>query len=567
MGLVDVFFICTLAAAFVIALILGLGTVVRQALSQIGIKRVQQIAELTFDKARFDFDTVGRELISYYQEVTGSHKHKMLDLWGLWSTDHLLRVIKNRYTEVEEMVQWCNLDRTNCSTIIRFKGGNGDVYVVKLVSFHKEYLDPKTRPTFQNNDRFSIESVLRNGALAVNPQISLLYGAELKEDDAVLIQLLADFDEASIEEIKYPNDKTNRVWLNRLQIRPYGGLELEEYSMMRRTASEEYFNDAYNPVSIEFNGQDYDIDMDKAIEIGAFSLSKGNNLYIFGSPGTGKTSLMELIQLTLQDYETTSIVNISTEMLEELQGIGGEQNIRKALQENIEQGLRTIFVIDEAERVMTSDSQGIHSKESSFVLRLLDGSLQRELNCATVLVFNARPEQLNSALFRKGRVGMQFELKPLKRNRALNLVKYLKEALPDRIFDQGQFERILEQCNQLPGRLDHYAGVGEITLGDVWSCFVEADSRALIVQKLREQAGIELPKKKQEVVAPRPSVTSNGVDAKISELQASYVKDKRRKNSPGLAAVPTIVEPSAAPTRSSTPIRDRRRNRGKKKNR
>ena len=295
-----------------------------------------------------------------------------------------------------------------------------------------------------------------------------------------------------------------------------GGLQLRRFTVTQKV-DPSYTDLAYEPVEIEFAGETHKIGMGKALGIFEKIRNAGSNIGIFGVPGCGKTSLLH--HMATEVGKRYLIVPATT-----VAYLASESRVTQlidALEEQKEYGNNVVLAIDEAETLLKSTPDGIHSQDTTFMLDLLAGTLRARLGVPVVLIFNAPLEKLNPALFRSNRLTL-VNLKPLGADRAKELVKYLNINLPGRSFDPIKFDKLLKTKNYLPGNV-LIANEGEITLSDVYSCFIDIDVNALILAAIRDSVPSEEVKKMEQPVS--------ALKTRIPKLVCGFAKSEEPNNS------------------------------------
>ena len=549
MEMIDLFFITLLFLAFIVAL--GLGA--KEGWKMLFPERKKLISSA--DRGAYSDNTTTRQqLLHHFVEATGNSNHKMIDFWGPFAVDYLVEQLKENYKNFTEVTSICSLGKISCETIIRFDTSKGSPVLLKIYSYHTDIEATKNKPSY-TTEEFDIEDyATENNQINIAHQVHMMFSNKLDQDSPEIADVLFDIQDAKLDQVEHKvENMTTRLY--RLAINSLGTSYLDEFFKNVTKETDQYYDLAYNKIGINYNGETHEVSMAKALKIACFGLENGENLYISGGPGTGKSKLKDLIQAHLFGLKNVNLIEITPGIIQELQTAAGQTGFLKAFKDKIQNGQKNIIFIDEAERLMARGNDDIHTENTELILQILDGSLQKELNCSTVLVFNATPNKLNPALFRRGRVGLHFELTPLLRAQADQLVNYLREhSQKEKFFDSAEYARILEDMSTLiPGENHAYAQVGQITLGDVYDCFLGFDKKALIVNMLREEAGIALPE--------RPPA-------------AEEVMEKASQPSPAASSKPTMAEPTlmvsnveAAPKatinsfkKSRKKNRDRRRN-------
>lgn len=497
-----------------------------------------------------------QQALMHFTEAVKSEKYQTLSVYKPMLADQFLNLLQMNYSGLVETVsKQCNLDRT-CNAIIKIVMGSGNTFMLSLNWHNTDYHDHKGRTLYQS-DFSDISNFLNSDKeFAMCMGVDIIMSHTLDEDHSDVIALLGLINQSEVERIYYTEEGISTRIFNLVMS---GGMYMHK-SFTRRIQyqDDEYLNLAYNKVKLKYGGEEVELSMAKAVNyaIEGLMLPQPSNLFMCGDTGTGKTELSQQIIARLAERRDVRVLTLTPGVVKELSTSTGQGQFQASMEANAESGVRTVIVIDEAESAMVPDIHGNHSHDNSFLLQLLSGTLQQDLNCSCVLIFNARPETLNDKLFRAGRMGMWMDLTPLQAEQAGKLVSYLRETLIEKVFDNEGYRSLLTNINKLiGGRV--YAAAGQITLADVYSCFMDRDRRAMLINQLREEAG-KAPLLEKKMPLPTP------VEIPVEEKQ---IRGRVRGTTPTVAPAKTEPAPEAATTTAPTPTiaNHRKRNRKRRK--
>ena len=493
-----------------------------------------------------------------FTEATGITKTSVSTIWSLTLAERLIELLERTYGgTLEYLSKVCVINSKSCSTIIKIVTESGNTI---LLNFNWDPADTKTskgRKVFQS-DFLNVEDYAdKNGRISQCNSVDIIYSSTLTEDSQDILNILDLIKQSKLEFIKYEEVGVFTRLYN-IVANTNGVYNLAPFMRTIIESTPEYLDLAYNKVKIKFGGEEVELPMSDALDfaVDGLLLPYPENLYICGETGTGKTELSQQLSLRLAEREDVRVVTLTAGLVRGLASSAGQAQLQALLSDGSEK--RTVIIIDEAETTMQENE--VHSLDNSFLLQLTSGTLQKDLNCACVLIFNARPEKLNAKLFRAGRMGMWMDLTPIPALQASKLVTYLRESMTDKVFDDRNYQQILTNINNLFGGSGKmYAAAGEITLADVYSCFVDRDHRALLVDRLRKAAGLE------------PLLTKRAPAAKVEpetkvevELKAEVGGGRRRiaalaDNSGAASTIGTAEKPPAPTIQGHKKHRKRKR--------
>jgi hypothetical protein len=467
-------------------------------------------------------------LINRYIEVTGDSRYGATSLYKILVTERFLKLLQEKYPGCKVLSQVCDINRKNCEFTYEVRAASGKVFILRFNSEDSHLTDHKDRLRFIANGFNITDYEFEKDKVNLIHSAEVVHSADQKIDDDDFLDLVDVFEEACVQQVQYPLEMLSPVRLQRLSRTPFG-LQVTPYSRDIIPQDAEMINLAYREVQVEFHGEKHSLPMNDAVDWMTSALLAGENVYMFGQTGTGKTRLSEQLQLRLTQQERgANCIQVTTSMLQDIKSIGGLDAFINALSQSSEKGEKNILVFDEAESALEAGASGVHTELNSLMLQLLDGSIRRDLNLSCVLIFNAPPSSLNPIAFRRGRAGIIIELQALPKAQAEKFAKVLQSSnnVQNKVFDNKQFEKLADEANFLSNGV-MYAGVNEITLADIYACFMDRDSRALLLDALRRKAGIEIPKREKKKVVP--------VSAPDDELSPAPVAAKAKTSDKEIA--------------------------------
>lgn len=486
------------------------------------------LADMAFNK-----DANGAELKQLFAQHTGNPDSRGLLLSCSMVANKFLQLLKVVSPSVQVVTEFCYHDAKHCTSTFKFVGRLGNTILIRIGWHPQDFRDNQDRVRFVGNG-FNLADWVsgKRGELRFEhtSSIEMVYSSTIEQDNQDIEDVKNLLDKCEVTRQEYITSEV-RARLYQLTKRN-GNYRIESYYQDVDDYGNDYLDLAYEPVEMEYDGVNYKIPMGKAIPLIGMVVNDQQNVIMFGSPGTGKTRLGEVIQYRLtREYPDTNIIVINAGSFAELQSAETMAQFKQALADHIEDGEKTIIYIDEAETLLKSENN-LHTADNSLMLQLMDGSLSRALNCSVILMFNAKPSQLNPALFRAGRTGMVINLTALKAERATRLVEDLKLRLTDKVYNKAKFEKILATENKLLGSDIVYAEVGEATLADVYGCFQSRDTKAAIHNAIREIQGLPpLP------IASKPKISTE-------EVPSNVVTSRRIVNTEEIVAlVATKLQP------------------------
>lgn len=123
-------------------------------------------------------------------------------------------------------------------------------------------------------------------------------------------------------------------------------------------------------------------------------------IMFYGSPGTGKTTLIK--KLINDNPDKTTIV-VDSNLLTSI----GDDKLLNFMLNNP----NTIFVLEDCDKILQSREKG--NQTMSTILNLTDGLVGEAFGIKFICTFNTPLKNVDNAIFRKGRLSLMYEFKPL----------------------------------------------------------------------------------------------------------------------------------------------------------
>jgi broad-specificity NMP kinase len=449
-----------------------------------------------------------QEVIARFTEA---HEHSELAVRSGYQpvlVDYLLERLRGTFT-IKSLSQICNLNSTYCNMINHLTDSEGNVFLLGLSWNDRQLFDSKGRLNYigeQTPSDFSFTGDEGEDRIILSNMAELAFPASLSETHPSLIEILNALKEGEMKSVQHEDKKPNQVKVFKLIYHRVTGYALAESKSTISTLSNRMLDLSYSDVEYDFMGKTHTMSMSKAIPVLIESLKLGENGLVFGPPGVGKSTLLEQLQSRMANNEDIRVIIMTPAQIRELQNSEAKTAFEAALSSTT---VKNIIFIDEGETLLEKSANGLHTDDNSIILQMMSGGLQKALNCQLVIAFNANPEDLNKALFRKGRAGMIMNLKPLPAEKSNALLQEVKKLYPERTFDKEQYRKLLNEVNTSVDK-STYARAGFITLADLYSAFPHKSKHAAIVRALSNATGapveviVEKIEKPASIVEHRP---------------------------------------------------------------
>jgi hypothetical protein len=141
-----------------------------------------------------------------------------------------------------------------------------------------------------------------------------------------------------------------------------------------------------------------------------------SGLYMFhGSPGTGKTTFIKYLTSQIEK----DFIYVPTNMLEYFTT---DPNCLSILMKRP----NSVIILEDAEKAILKRESGENNACVSSLLNLSDGIMSDIMKIAIILTYNCPKQNIDEALRRKGRLLVDYEFKPLSKDDAVALAKFLE---------------------------------------------------------------------------------------------------------------------------------------------
>lgn len=427
----------------------------------------------TVDTDIVDKQAVTQGVVNRITAHLQSDAYAVRSTFGVYGTDYILKSLKDQGFQLDTTSSICSLNKDYCSTITKIT--KGKVVAFLGINWSKDrLLDSKGRRRYVSDNidlaDYTLYDSESDERLIVGNYVSLAFASDDENSDEVTA-IHNTIVESELDQPHYEVEKVKNTFeTHRLYENKYSGFGLSTVIETVVPLSRKMLDLSYPKVNYELEGERYSFGMSGALGVMEQSLLLGENVAMYGAAGTGKTELINQILYRLDQNNKLKLIRLTAADLQVLAtDTKAISSLRGALMSNKSE--KPIFVIDEAERLLVSGQDGVHTLENSIILQMMSGSIQKELNCQVILAFNADLKSLNPAIFRKGRCNMVIELTALPKEQAINLARELKKLQPEKIFDEVGFIKTVDSPN-FNTKGEKYANPKFITLGDVYDSFI-----------------------------------------------------------------------------------------------
>lgn len=432
----------------------------------------------------------GNHLIAHFIQATGKSEYARKFAYRSVLVDFVLTQLERHFPKMEVTSQECGIGNPYCHSIYKFISETAGEIFLSLNWESRKLWDSQKRVQYVGK-KISVKDFVYpderdEDNFIATTGVDIMYHANIDESDPDIAFILSLLDTAEIEAVNYEIGRSFAS-IYHLAYNGVMGYSLEASNQNIGLLDAKALNASYSEVAIAFKGGKYFVDMADGIGIMLSALKAGSGGITFrGVPGVGKTSLMQQLQLHLTLHEPNfRVIAITPAQAIELQQSAAQGSLIRLLGKDATNGIVNVFFIDEAESLLKKEESGIHSVESTFLLQLMNGGLQKQLNARVVMAINANPSQLIGAAFRSMRMAMDVELQALPKAQADTRVAQLRNQYADRVFDNKRYDMLVTEKNVLPdGTI--CAEAGFITLSDIYSCFIHQSQYAAIVAALKK---------------------------------------------------------------------------------
>ena len=458
-------------------------------------------------------------MIAEFTRLSETVGYKLSSFMDGFSADLFNVLLQDAGYIVTTFTEWC--EDKSCKTVAKLVAPNGTTIMVSYSFNSYEFTDHKGREGYKTVDgEYDLKMITdADGKITYGSQLAIIHAAHLDQYDEAVAGILSAHEAAHIVPIIYKESTTTNTKIGRIKFGNNGPQLIWDRQQIKHFTDEQ-MDAQFAPIELEYAGEQVYCHASDAFNFGTIAMRNGQNLFIYGPPGLGKTTGAEKLLSRLQQFPETYCIWLTVDVIESiLSRAGGVQELADCLAWTKHMGdedgknVKFCFFIDEAEKLLEGSDNGIHSKTATFMLELLDGAVRKIMhNVTTCLVFNADPTQLNTRLFRKGR-GMLLKLDLLDAERATKFMVSLRDTMTDRVFDAKQFDKLLTEAQvQTDGQV--YAPIGYTTVADVVNCYRPKemhDSLLTAIRAANKPKVYEKPKPKvtPEVVIPAPTLKVN----------------------------------------------------------
>ncbi len=141
--------------------------------------------------------------------------------------------------------------------------------------------------------------------------------------------------------------------------------------------------------------------------------NKSGLILLHGQPGTGKTSYIKNL---ISNFASKRFIFVQNEFVQEL--------LKPEFISFLLKNKDSILIIEDAEKIIMS-RESSESSVVSTILQLTDGLFSDYLNIKVLCTFNSKINNIDKALFRKGRMIANYEFKALSEDKTKKLLNQL----------------------------------------------------------------------------------------------------------------------------------------------
>lgn len=428
----------------------------------------------------------------------------------LYSADKLLQLLQEQYgTEnVHPISATCRMDREgnpiSCINTIEVKTEKDVNFYFGFFSNNWELEDYEGRQRF-TGETFDPREMSFQDKISVIEGLEIMFDSKIEMDSDEYFDFISVLNQARLNEISYVESGMKKSNV-RMLARGHGGLYLNNLNRPIEVQSDEYLDLAYSSIPMDIDGQTVQFKGSDAMKAMIKTVQHKKNIYLNGILGSGKSRWADSLQEKLSRLNNFNVIQLTASVVEALAEPVLQSEFRDILISEAQMGKINVLFIDEAADILCKDN-----KANDFVLQLLDGAIRRDMNITCVLSFDKTyrlASDYNPMVWRHGRADMVCTFTPLKREKANQLVQYLQKNKPDYHFDESRFDRFISKDNRLDESNVIYAFANEITLGDLYYCFIPKDERALWIKTIRRMAGqpdVPTRPKRDDTAAPSES--------------------------------------------------------------
>ena len=140
---------------------------------------------------------------------------------------------------------------------------------------------------------------------------------------------------------------------------------------------------------------------------------KAELIFLYGEPGTGKTSLIKHL---ISKYKESSFVFMDGTIL--------ANTPQHKLMSYFLDNQNTIFILEDCEKAL-KDRNDVYSGYNNvmpILLNITDGVIADVLGIKLICTFNTSLDKIDKALLRKGRLSLKYEFKKLTKDKVANIL-------------------------------------------------------------------------------------------------------------------------------------------------